>query len=139
MKFKIGDKAYTYENWTGLVYEVEIEDIKENIYEIHFLSVVNRNGIEIEKGIGNSQRTEENLWENAQEVYKYLDDKSAKNVEKLLEQIKTVEDLVKFPLWHCLNGEEYTDYDAIKAYKIKTKELLNIDLNEEVKEATKYL
>ncbi len=139
MKFKIGDKAYTYENWTGLVYEVEIEDIKENIYEIHFLSVVNRNGIEIEKGIGNSQRTEENLWENAEEVYKYLDDKSAKNVEKLLEQIETVEDLIKFPLWHCLNGEEYTDYDAIKAYKIKAKELLNIDLDEEVKEAAKYL
>ena len=47
---------------------------------------------------------------------------------KYCSKINTIEDLVKFPINHCLNGEEYTNNEAYQAYKIKVKELVGIDL-----------
>lgn len=44
------------------------------------------------------------------------------------QNIKTVKDLICFPLKHRLSGEEYTDDNAIEAYKIRAKELLGIEL-----------
>lgn len=38
------------------------------------------------------------------------------------ESIKTVEDLINFPLSHCFCGEEYTEYEVIAAYKERAKE-----------------
>lgn len=51
-----------------------------------------------------------------------------KEVKKYKSEIKTVSDLIKFPLNHCLDGEEYTDYAAIEAYKKRASELLNINI-----------
>ena len=44
--------------------------------------------------------------------------------------MKDLKDLLKFPLNHCLNGEEYTDYEAKAAYKQRVNELVGIDLLE---------
>lgn len=49
-------------------------------------------------------------------------------IEKYKAEIKDINDLIRFPLKYCFNGEEYTDYEAMKAYKIRAKELIGIDL-----------
>lgn len=46
-------------------------------------------------------------------------------VKSYCEQIKTLEDLVEFPIDNCINGEEYTNYPALEAYKIRSKEIIN--------------
>lgn len=46
-------------------------------------------------------------------------------VKSYCEQIKTLEDLVKFPIDNCINGDEYTNYPALEAYKIRSKEIIN--------------
>ena len=73
---------------------------------------------------------------NALEDYMFLTEKDAidvfeKSREELInkykEEIKTVKDLITFPLVHCLCGE-YANYESIEAYKIRAKELLNIEI-----------
>lgn len=49
-------------------------------------------------------------------------------IKKYKAEIKDINDLIRFPLKYCFNGEEYTDYEAMKAYKIRAKELTGIDL-----------
>lgn len=45
-------------------------------------------------------------------------------VKSYCEQIRTLDDLVRFPIDNCLCGEN-TDYAALEAYGIKAKEILN--------------
>ena len=51
--------------------------------------------------------------------------KSDEQVDKYYKEIKTLRDLLEFPINHCINGEEYTDENAATAYKIKIKEVLD--------------
>ncbi len=67
--------------------------------------------------------------EDAQKAYYKL---SAKRVEQYKKEIKTLKDLLEFPLTHCLAcGDEYTDYDAQRAYRIRANELTGIVLKEQ--------
>lgn len=50
-------------------------------------------------------------------------------VKSYCKQIKTLEDLVKFPVSHCLDGAEYTDYPALEAYEIRAKEITGVDFS----------
>lgn len=54
-------------------------------------------------------------------------DKSIRLVKKYCEEIKDIQDLIRFPLKHCFNGEEYTEEEARKAYCIRAKELTGTD------------
>ena len=63
-----------------------------------------------------------NTKEDAISAYKIAFETKVKSYCK---QIKTLEDLVRFPVSQCLNGEEYTDFPALEAYKIRAKEILN--------------
>lgn len=55
---------------------------------------------------------------------KEFDDK----VKAYCESIKTIEDLVRFCYDHNMSAEEYTDWEAAKAAKIRAKEMLGIEL-----------
>lgn len=49
--------------------------------------------------------------------------KSDELISKYKAGIKDMNDLLRFPLEHCFNGEEYTEYEAMEAYKIRANEL----------------
>ena len=49
--------------------------------------------------------------------------KSDELINKYKAEIKDMNDLLHFPLEHCFNGEEYTEYEAMEAYKIRANEL----------------
>ena len=52
-------------------------------------------------------------------------------VEQYKDEIKTLKDLLEFPLSHCLScGEEYIEYEAKKAYRIRANELTGLILEE---------
>lgn len=63
-----------------------------------------------------------------------LADKQVKNdarIKRYCEEIKTVNDLVTFMYDNNVScSEEYTDWEAREAARIRAKELLNMDLNE---------
>ena len=70
----------------------------------------------------------EKCFKTAEELYVYIKEQHDIEVQKYYDEIKTVEDLLKFPLKYSFNAEEYTNYDAMEAYKIKAKELLNVNI-----------
>lgn len=57
-----------------------------------------------------------------------INSRKEKIISDYCDSIKTIEDLVKFPITNPFGAEEYTDYEAIEAYKIMAKKLLNIDI-----------
>lgn len=51
-----------------------------------------------------------------------------KKTEIYMSGIRTLEDLIAFPMKHCFNGEEYTDEEAMEAYRIRAEELTGVKL-----------
>lgn len=64
------------------------------------------------------------------ELANYVESRDHARVKGMKDSIKNLNDLLAFPLDHCFCGEEYTDYDAIKAYKERTFELTGIHLGD---------
>lgn len=50
-----------------------------------------------------------------------------KMVVVYMNEIVTIDDLMQFPLSHCLNGEN-VDKAAVEAYKVRTAELLGVNM-----------
>ena len=71
----------------------------------------------------------ENTFESYEEAKEYNEREFNKEVQRYSDTIRSVKDLVRFPLeYSVINaGEEY-NRQAREAYKKKTKELLNIEL-----------
>lgn len=142
----IGDIVYYYENWSGSLVKAKIEniyqiglyakrfntDIKtkitEDVAKLKNICTVNPDGEEMYIFSGSCDRRVVELYTSAESAYDAYCIKQNNRIKKYCSEINTIEDLAKFPINHCLNGEEYTDYEAYQAYKIKVKELVGIDL-----------
>ena len=124
---------YTYESWSKVVTRASIINIctvnNQLVYNIKYLDVIDKNGHLVDKSFGSATKLASDLYYTAKECYDAIDAKNNKIINDYCKEIKTIEDLIDFPLHHCLIGEEYTDDEAVVAYKIKAKELLNIDLD----------
>lgn len=128
---KIGDIVYSVNSWTNNVVKAKVTEIREDGVLFEHLCFVNNNGNRIDKAYGSSGAYWDNIFVTAKEAYTYRNENNNRYVSQYLESIKTVADLVKFPFTHCINGGEYTDWNAVKAYKIRAKELLGINLEKE--------
>lgn len=125
---KVGDIVYFYETWSDAVIKGRVTNISELGTEVNCSCCVDEKGEEVCEQYGRTLRTKEELFFSAQEAY---DTHAKQSHDKLCEyckEIETVTDLIRFPLKHCLKGEEYTDQIARQAYEIRTKDLLGIDI-----------
>lgn len=116
-KVRIDQIVYYQEHWSGHIERAKIIEIVDDI-------VVKLKGTTY----GTRDYHIDKLYTSVDELKKAIEEKFANDVQALKDSIKTIEDLLIFPLLHCLCGEEYTEYEAIHAYKAKAKELFNIDL-----------
>lgn len=124
---KVGDIVYSIESWTEHIISCCVTNIKPGGIEYKKLASVDRDG-KIYSSFGHAGAAWDNVFLSAKDAYTARENKRVLNTQRHLDSIKTVEDLISFPLYHCLNGEEYTDYDAVTAYKGKAKELLDIEI-----------
>ena len=69
------------------------------------------------------------LFTTKDEAIAMVEQKNLEIVNKYKSEINTIADLIKFPLIHPFGAEEYTDYEAIKAYKERAAELGFIGLD----------
>lgn len=76
---------------------------------------------------GTFAATEDHIFRTKEAALKAYNEFRNKLIEEYKAEIRTLEDLLKFPLSHCFCGEEYTDYEARDAYIARLKELTNID------------
>ena len=127
---KIGKKVYYQEPWSGQIIQAEIAALDE--FSVMCNNIVKVNNIcrpEMEKSSpmyisrGTGSCPINKLYENLDEIKAAIKEKYKNDIQKYKNDIKNVEDLINFPLNHCFCGEEYTDYEAVQAYKERAKEL----------------
>lgn len=128
----VGDIVYSEMPWSFNIIKVRVTAILPQGVQFDCLCSVNEAGEEIFKEYGSAGAKWDNVYLTAADAYKSIREKAKEQTQIYCDEIKTVEDLAKFPLEHCINGGEYADYDAIKAYKLRTKELLGFDLDAEL-------
>ncbi len=93
--------------------------VNKPVYALHSLD-----------NLGSFAATEECIFKTKEDALKAYKESSNKLIEKYKNEIKTLEDLIKFPLSHCIAcGEEYTEEEAREAYKIRAKEITGIDID----------
>jgi hypothetical protein len=127
-KIEQGSVVYYAQTWTGFIVKAIVTEIVDGGVYAKELYTVDKEGNQVDRCVGSSGAAWDNLYATAAEAY---DAQAAENkaaYDKYCSEIKSVEDLVRFPLEHCINGDEYTDWQAVNAYKIRAKELVGIEL-----------
>lgn len=90
--------------------------------------------IQIRYNVSTSEKNYDIICTNSNVVFAYLDDaldykenQRQYIISQYQHEIKTVEDLLKFPLNYQLNGDNYNEC-ALEAYKQMAKKICNIEL-----------
>lgn len=123
-EFRTGNTVYVHEYCSNCIIKSTLLAPCENGFRIKYQSIVDRDGNDVGIFYGESAREFGNMWFSAKEAYEVIDAKRKYNVEKYANEIQTIEDLVRFPLKFCINGEEYTNSAAREAYKQRAEELV---------------
>ncbi len=127
-KVYVGQTVYTYNHWSDVVEKGHVTEIQDAGVYVQSECAVDKNGNAICTTPGTGGAIFEDLYETALAAYAAQELKVHEKAAKYCEEITDVPKLLAFALDHCLCGEEYTDYPAIKAYKASAKRLLGIDL-----------
>lgn len=119
---KIGQKVWYQEYWSQMIVWGKVTKITK------FDN--NEDGIEVtgevyEEGsaVGTTTQPLNNLFATKYEAIMAIKKANQKIVDDYKAEITDIASLVAFPLSHTFYAEEYTDYEAIRAYKERAKEL----------------
>lgn len=119
---KIGQKVWYQEHWSQMIVWGRVTKITK------FDN--NEDGIEVtgdiyEKGsfVGTTTQPLNNLFATKEEAIAAVKEENQKRVDNYKAEIADIASLVAFPLSHPFGAEEYTNYEAIRAYKERAKEL----------------
>ncbi|MCR5776062.1 MAG: hypothetical protein K6G84_01435 [Lachnospiraceae bacterium] len=141
--YKVGQEVFWQEYWSHMYVKGVISEINDDILHIDAIGYVDAKGDLISKFTPKYTISHEDADKRYFPTIKALNDFVIKRdreivikrdreiVESYKKSINTIEDFVKFPLKYCFCGEEYTDEQAVIAYKEKAKELLSIDLSDD--------
>ena len=121
-KFKKGMTVYVNSTWS-VAEKCTILDYIENE------SGTNKKFYKVHSSVhgGTFGATEDCIFATKEEACKAYLNASTQLINKYKSEIRNLEDLLRFPLKHCFCGE-YTDYEALSAYKARATELTEIVL-----------
>lgn len=127
---KIGDTAYfkSANSWDfGLfkgTFTGEVIFVKEENKKLYtFKSVERFINAESEYEYGEFKAFEDMIFPSYEQLVSYLDAQYKQQIETYYNSIKSLNDLLKFPLENCIsNGEEYVDWIAREAYIKRAKD-----------------
>lgn len=120
---KINQKVWFKESWTERIvcgFVSEITRRADN--EEHIIKVKGKSYLE-DSFIGITHQLPDNLFATKEEAIAAAKQESQEWVDNYKAEITDIASLVAFPLSHTFYAEEYTDYEAIRAYKERAKEL----------------
>lgn len=123
-KHKIGDIVYVNGQW-NVAEKCQITEICSDSDEKEFYRVQSIDDV------GTFGARDDNTFDSKEDAIAAFKNESMRHIAKYKTEIKDLKDLLEFPLNHCFNGEEYADYDAMEAYKIRAKELTGLTLEDE--------
>lgn len=119
---KIGQKVWYQEYWSQMIVWGKVTKITK------FDN--NEDGIEVtgevyekESAAGTTTQPLNNLFATKHEAIEAIKKANQEWVDEYKKEITDIASLVAFPLSHTFYAEEYTDYEAIRAYRERAKEL----------------
>ena len=124
--FNIGQEVFYQEFWSRSIIKAKIVSFNEDKTAANIQDICHPMLPEDDvcyRAIGSRTYPVDQLYDSLDAIRDALNKEWKHNINVYKEQIKTVEDLINFPLNHCFNGEEYTDEEAMCAYKERAKEL----------------
>ena len=115
----LGDKVWFAEPWTErIVYGIVDDlDIKNNCVIVHGKPHDNSSFV------GTLHKTIHGIFTTREQCVQVVKEKNDQLVAAYKAEITDINSLVNFPLNHSFGAEEYTDYEAIRAYKERAAEL----------------
>ncbi len=120
---KINQKVWFKESWTERIVCGFVSEItRRSDNEEHIIKVKGKSYLE-DSFIGITHQPPDNLFATKEEAIAAAKQESQDWVDDYKKEITDIASLVAFPLSHTFYAEEYTDYEAIRAYKERAKEL----------------
>ena len=119
---KIGQKVWYEEYWSQMIVwgkVTKITKFENNEYGIEVTGEVYAEG----SSVGTTTQPLNNLFATKYEAIEAIKKANQKRVDDYKAEITDIASLVAFPLSHIFYAEEYTDYEAIRAYKERAREL----------------
>lgn len=118
---KIGQTVYFQEHWSGAIQEAKVTDILPMEDQKRYPG---KKYAELKCRIGTCGALLENIYPSFKACEGAVRKTFIENVEKYKAEMKTVMDLIVFPLEHIVSSaEEYSDDAARRAYKERAEEL----------------
>lgn len=122
-KIKINQKVWFKENWTERIVCGFVSDItRRSDNKDHIIKIKGKSYLE-DSFIGITHQSPDNLFTTKEKAITAAKKESQEWVDNYKAEITDIASLVAFPLSHTFYAEEYTDYEAIRAYKERAKEL----------------
>ncbi len=120
-KFAIGDIVFVNSRY-HVAEKCKVENLnsEDNVYDVKSID-----------NFGSFSTKEDKMFETKDRAFEAYEKKCAELIKSYKEGIKDLRDLLMFPLRHCFNGEEYTEFEARQAYILRVTELTGIDLAQE--------
>ena len=134
-KYQMGQIVFYYENWDDTVRKATISKICEHengrpteSVKLSDIATVDYAGNYLCSICGTTHRHPADVYPTAKAAYEAAEKRNRNQVQGYCAMIRTVKELICFPLQHSLCGTEYTDQQAREAYIQRAKELLGIDM-----------
>lgn len=120
---KIGQKVWFKESWTERIVCGFVNEITKRSDNEDYIIEIKGKSYSEDSFIGTTHQSPDNLFATKEEAIVAAKKESQKRVDDYKAEIADIASLVAFPLSHTFYAEEYTDYEAIRAYKERAKEL----------------
>ena len=122
-KIKINQKVWFKEHWTERIVCGFVSEIAKRSDNEDYIIEVKGKSYSEDSFIGTTHQSLDNLFATKEEAITAAKKESQEWVDDYKKEITDIASLVAFPLSHTFYAEEYTDYEAIRAYKERAKEL----------------
>lgn len=122
-KLEINQKVWFKESWTERIVCGFITEIERHLGDENHIIAINGNPQWKDSFIGTTHQSPNNLFTTKEEAIAAVEEENQKRVDNYKAEITDIASLVAFPLSHPFGAEEYTNYEAIRAYKERAKEL----------------
>ncbi len=120
---KINQKVWLKEHWTERIVCGFVSEITKRSDNEDYIIEIKGKSYSEDSFIGTTHQLPNNLFVTKEEAIAVTKKANQKRVDNYKAEITDIASLVAFPLSHTFYAEEYTDYEAIKAYKERAKEL----------------
>ena len=119
MDWNAGNICFYHETWSDEIHEARIRKISGDVATLHDEDI----GCELSQPMTH-------IFKDKESAMRALEDSHGARVKEYCSRIDSVEDLVRFAYDEVVStAEEYTNWDARKAYAVMAKKLLGIRLD----------